>query len=258
MEKFDKLVDIIKELREPNGCPWDREQTLESLKPHLLEETYEVLEAMDIGGNHLKSELGDLLLQIIFQSQISTENKEFTIEDVLDSINEKMIRRHPHVFNKNKEDITTEEVLVNWEKIKSKEKEHQDRKSVLDGIPKGMTSLLVAEKMQKKASKVGFDWEHVEDVLKKVDEETLELKEEILKDNKKNIEEELGDLFFSLVNLSRHLNINPEICLSNANKKFEKRFKYVEKNCTLKEATISEMSNLWDESKIKSIDILKK
>lgn len=258
MEKFEKFVKVIEELRGPNGCPWDKEQTIESLKPFLLEETYEVLEAMDKKGDSLKSELGDLLLQIVLQSQISKEIGEFSIDDVIESITEKMIRRHPHVFKKEIEGITSEEVLINWEKIKLKEKEHKDRELILDGIPKGMPGVLVAEKIQKKVSKVGFDWDNLDEVINKVDEEILEVKEEILKGNKEKIEEELGDLFFALVNLTRHLDINPEICLTKANEKFKKRFNYIEKNCVLGTATPSEMNTLWEESKIKTIDILKK
>lgn len=255
MEKFEKLVEVISRLREPDGCPWDREQTIESLKPYLLEETYEVLEAMDEKGDSLKGELGDLLLQIVFQAQISKEEGGFNIDDVVDGITEKMIRRHPHVFKSNSSSITSNEVLVNWEKIKLQEKEHENRKSILDGIPKGMPSILVAEKIQKKVSKVGFDWDNIDDVINKVEEELKELKEEIKNKDRNKMEDELGDVFFSLVNLSRHLKINPEISLGKANTKFQKRFKYVEKNCTLENTTPSEMNILWEEAKIKTIDI---
>ncbi len=249
MKKFDKLVEIIKKLREPNGCPWDREQTLESLKPHLLEETYEVLEAMDEGGEKLKGELGDLLLQIVFQSNICEEKGEFKIDDVIDSISEKMIRRHPHVFGKKVEIKTSDEVLVNWEKIKKEEKEHVERASILDGVPKGMPALLRAEKLQKKASKVGFDWSEVHGVIDKVEEEIGELRHEIMSGDEEKAKEELGDLFFALVNLSRHLGVNPELCLNEASNKFERRFRYVEKNCDLEEATLEQMDRLWEESK---------
>ncbi|WP_448820277.1 nucleoside triphosphate pyrophosphohydrolase [Cetobacterium sp.] len=249
MKKFDELIEIIKKLREPDGCPWDREQTLESLKPHLLEETYEVLEAMDEGGEKLKGELGDLLLQVVFQSNICEEQGEFKIEDVIDTISKKMIRRHPHVFGKKVEIKTSDEVLVNWEKIKKEEKEHAERASILDGVPKGMPALLRAEKLQKKASKVGFDWSEVHGVIDKVEEEIGELRYEIMSGDEEKAKEELGDLFFALVNLSRHLGVNPELCLNEASNKFERRFRYVEKNCDLEEATLEQMDRLWEESK---------
>lgn len=253
MKKFDELVEIIKKLREPDGCPWDREQTLESLKPHLLEETYEVLEAMDEGGDKLKGELGDLLLQVVFQSNICEEKGEFKIDDVIDSISEKMIRRHPHVFGKDSEIKTSDEVLINWEKIKKGEKEHAERISILDGIPKGMSALLRAEKLQKKVSKVGFDWSEIHGVIDKVGEEIEELRDEVMAGDEKKIREELGDLFFSLVNVSRHLGINPELCLNEASNKFERRFRYVEKNCNVEESTIEEMERVWEEAKNKNI-----
>lgn len=249
MQKFDELVEIIKKLRAPDGCPWDREQTLESLKPHLLEETYEVLEAMDEGGDKLMGELGDLLLQVVFQSNICDEKGEFSIEDVVQAISEKMIRRHPHVFGELSDIKTSDEVLVNWEKIKKEEKEHKDRKSILDGVPKGLPALLKAEKLQKKASKVGFDWPEVHGVIDKVEEEIDELRDEIMVGNKEKAQEELGDLFFALVNLSRHLGVNPETCLNAASAKFEKRFRYVEENYDLENATLEEMDRIWEEAK---------
>ena len=249
MRNLEKLVDIIEKLRGPNGCPWDREQTLQTLKPYLLEETYEVLEAMDEGGEKLKGELGDLLLQIVLQSSISKENGEFTIEDVIESISQKMIRRHPHVFKKRDSEIKTEEVLINWEKIKRKEKEHEERKSILDGVPSNFPALLRAEKLQKKASKVGFDWSKKEDVMIKLEEELEELKEEIKAKNSNKIEEELGDVFFTLVNLARHLKINPEICLNKASNKFEKRVRHIEKNCEIENTTLEIMNKFWDEVK---------
>ncbi|MGL6025197.1 MAG: nucleoside triphosphate pyrophosphohydrolase, partial [Cetobacterium sp.] len=229
--------------------PWDREQTLGTLKPYLLEETYEVLEAMDIGGNELKGELGDLLLQIIFQSNISEEKGEFSIEDVIENISKKMIRRHPHVFNEAEELKSSEEVLVKWEEIKKGEKEHENRKSILDGIPKGMPALLRAEKIQKKVAKVGFDWPDIVGVIDKVSEEIEELKVEIISMEKEKSEEELGDLFFALVNLSRHMGVNPEICMNKASDKFEKRFRKVEMKCDLEKASLEDMNKVWEEIK---------
>ncbi|MEG1451071.1 MAG: nucleoside triphosphate pyrophosphohydrolase [Cetobacterium sp.] len=249
MEKFENFVNLIKQLRSPEGCPWDREQTLETLKPHLLEETYEVLEAMSEGGDNLKSELGDLLLQIVFQANISEEKNEFSIEDVIDSISEKMIRRHPHVFEDKNIASNSSEVLINWERIKSEEKEHENRKSILDGIPTSFPALLRAEKLQKKASKVGFDWPEIHGVIDKVEEEIEELRDEIVSNNLEKAQEELGDLLFALVNLARHLNINPEICLNKASDKFDKRFRYVESHCDFEKASLEEMDNLWDEAK---------
>ena len=249
MDKFQNFVNLIKQLRSPDGCPWDREQTLETLKPHLLEETYEVLEAMDEGGDNLKSELGDLLLQIVFQSNISEEKNKFSINDVIDGISEKMIRRHPHVFMSKNMASNSSEVLINWERIKSEEKEHENRKSVLDGVPKNFPALLRAEKLQKKASKVGFDWLEIHGVIDKVEEEIQELRDEIILNDTKKAQEELGDLFFALVNLARHLNINPEICLNQASDKFDKRFRYVESHCDLKISSLDVMDKLWEEAK---------
>lgn len=249
MKEFDELIKVIKTLRGPNGCPWDREQTLESLKPYLLEETYEVLEAMDYADERLKSELGDLLLHIIFQADILEEKKIFEIKDVILSLKEKLIRRHPHVFG-NIQVENTSEVLSNWEKIKKEEKEHKNRVSILDGIPQSFPALLRAEKLQKKASKVGFDWKNLEDVFEKVKEELKELELELRKGNQKSIEEELGDLFFTLVNLSRHLKIDSEMCLKSACDKFEKRFRYIENRCNMERTNSDEMESLWNEAKI--------
>lgn len=249
MKEFDELVKIMEKLRSEDGCPWDKEQTFESLKPYLLEETYEVLEAMDEGGDKLKGELGDLLLQVIFQAQIAKEDSEFTIEDVIKEICNKMIRRHPHIFGDVKNIKTADDVSRNWDIIKKGEKEHEDRKSILDGIPKNFPALLRAEKLQKKAASTGFDWSDIQDVLSKVEEEIDELRDEIISENNQKIEEELGDLFFALVNVARHAGVNPEICLKKASDKFEKRFKYIESKCDIKKANLKEMDNLWEEAK---------
>ncbi|MDR3258939.1 MAG: nucleoside triphosphate pyrophosphohydrolase [Fusobacteriaceae bacterium] len=252
MKEFDNLIDIVKKLRGENGCPWDRKQTLETLKFPLIEETYEVLEAMDFGGNLLKEELGDLILQIVFQAEISEEKKEFAINDVLNEISEKLIRRHPHVFA-NKQDISTEQVLKNWEEIKKHEKNHLDRKSVLDGIPKALPSIMKAEKLQKKASNCGFDWENIDDVIKKIEEELQEVKEAIKneknKDLKPDTKGEIGDLLFSTINLSRFLNINASDALNMTNKKFEDRFKFIEENCDIKNSDLKTMEEFWQKSK---------
>lgn len=249
MTEVEKLVEIMKQLRSPEGCPWDREQDLESLKLYLLEEAYETLEAMDEGGEKLKGELGDLLLQIIFQAQISEEKGEFNFEDVAKTINDKMIRRHPHVFGSI--DVKdSSEVLINWEKIKKEEKEHADRKSALDGIPKGMPALMRAEKIQKKAAKVGFEWDKIEDVLDKVEEEIQEFREALQQGDRKEIKGEFGDILFSLVNLSRHLGISSTESLLETTKKFEERFRYIESKCDIEQATLEDMEKLWQEAKV--------
>lgn len=249
MREFYKLVEIMKKLRGPEGCPWDKEQDLESLKPYLLEETYEVLEVMDVGGELLKSELGDLLLQIVFQSNICEEKGEFDIDDVIRGLCEKLIRRHPHVFREDIKVSTSEEVMVNWEKIKKEESEHRDRKSILDGIPKYMPALMKAEKIQKKVAKVGFQWEDINGVLDKVEEEIKEFREALMDNNKKEMQEELGDMFFSLVNLARYLDINSQEALNKTIKKFESRFRYVEENCDIDSSSLEEMDSLWQEAK---------
>ena len=250
MSEFYKLVDIMKKLRAPNGCPWDREQTIESLKPYLLEETYETLEAMDIGGEELKGELGDLLLNIVFQSLIKEEEGEFTIDDVAKKVSEKLIRRHPHIFA-DVEIEGTEDVIRNWDEIKRKEKEHRGRKSVLDGIPKIYPPLAKAYKLQVKAAKVGFDWEDEVGALNKLEEELGEMKTAYEKNDRENLKEEIGDVVFTLVNIARKLDIDIVDAVMKTNNKFEDRFRYVEKNCDLGESTLEEMDRLWDEAKKK-------
>lgn len=250
MNEFYKLVDIMKKLRAPDGCPWDREQTIESLKPYLLEETYETLEAMDIGGEELKGELGDLLLNIIFQSLIKEEEGEFTIDDVAKKVSEKLIRRHPHIFA-GVEVEGTKDVVRNWDEIKKKEKEHKGRKSVLDGIPKIYPPLAKAYKLQVKAAKVGFDWEDEVGALNKLEEELGEMKEAYEKNDRENLKEEIGDVVFTLVNIARKLDIDIVDSVMKTNNKFEDRFRYVEDNCDLGKSTLEEMDRLWDEAKKK-------
>lgn len=249
MKEFDRLVEIIKILRGEGGCPWDREQTLETLKPCLMEETCEVLEAMDKGGDELKGELGDLLMNVVFQADICEDEGKFNIEDVARGINEKMIRRHPHVFKEKDSGITSDEVLVNWEEIKKSEKEHENRKSALDGVPIYLPALAKAEKIQKKAAKVGFDWDNIADVMGKVEEELGELKEAMEKKDSENTKEELGDLLFSIVNLSRFLKVNSTDALEQTIKKFDKRFRYVEERCDIEKASLEEMEKFWNEAK---------
>ena len=248
MNEFYKLVEIMKKLRAPNGCPWDREQTIESLKPYLLEETYETLEAMDIGGEELKGELGDLLLNIIFQSLIKEEEGEFTIDDVVKKVSKKLIRRHPHIFSNVKIE-GVKDVERNWDEIKKNEKEHSERKSILDGIPKIYPPLARAYKLQVKTSKVGFDWKDEIGALNKLEEELKEMKEAYEENNMKNLKEELGDVVFTIVNVARKLNIDIVDAVINTNNKFERRFRYIEDNCDLNKATLKEMNILWDKRK---------
>ena len=249
---FDKLVNIMSTLRGEKGCPWDKEQTRASLKPFLVEETYEVLEAIDEGDpEKIKEELGDLLFQIIFHCQIAKERNEFDMNDVIGKITEKMIGRHPHVFGDANYE-TSEEVLKQWEE--RKQEEGKNRESILEGIPKEMPSLLRAHRIQARAARVGFDWEKVEDVLKKLDEEVDEFKAALNRKDQSEIEDELGDIFFVLVNISRFVGVNPEDALRKTISKFISRFRYIEMRTSesgrrLSEITLQEMDELWDEAK---------
>jgi len=248
LKEFDRLIEIMDILRGKNGCPWDMKQTRESLKGDFLEEVYEVLEAMDIGGDNLKGELGDLLLHIIFQAKISDEKEEFNIKDVVQGINNKLIRRHPHIFKK-AESISAEDVIKNWEIIKNTEKEIKERKYILDGIPKQLPPLLRAQKIQEKVSIYGFDWENKEDVFFKVQEEIEEVKLAIKNKDTENLEEEIGDLLFSLTNYARHCGLNIDTIMRKSNDKFEKRFNYIEDNCNIKDSDLKVMEKLWEKSK---------
>ncbi len=254
MKEFDRLIDIIKTLRGENGCPWDREQTLETLKPCLREEVAELLEAMEGDIEEHKGELGDVLMNLVFQADIREQEGKFNIEDVAYEINEKLIRRHPHVFKDKNNSISTEEVLVNWDEIKKKEKLHENRKSALDGVPKYLPALSKAQKIQKKASKVGFDWDNIEQVMEKLYEEIEELKVEIAKKDKEKISEELGDLLFSVVNIARFLDVDATEALEKTIKKFDKRFRYVEEKCEIEKSSLEELEKFWNEAK-KSIDL---
>ena len=254
MKEFDRLVEIIRVLRGENGCPWDREQTLETLKPCLREEVAELLEAMEGDIEEHKGELGDVLMNLVFQADIREKEGKFNIEDVAYEINEKLIRRHPHVFKKRKEGITTEEVLTNWDEIKKTEKLHENRKSAIDGVPKYLPALSKAQKIQKKASKVGFDWDNIKQVMEKVYEEIEELKVEIKNNDKKKIQDELGDVLFSIVNIARFLDIDATEALEGTIKKFDKRFRYVEKNCEIEKTSLENLEKLWQNAK-KAIDL---
>lgn len=251
MSAFNQLVQVIKKLRAPKGCPWDRQQTHQTLKPYLLEETYEVLEAIDSGRPEiLLDELGDLLLQIVLHAEIAAEERKFDIEAVVRNISEKMIRRHPHVFARTKVK-NVKDVWRNWEKIKKGEKK---QKSILDSIPAALPALYRATKVQKKAARVGFDWPDSKGVLEKIKEEIAEFKSSRRKKNNKLVIEEFGDILFSLVNLARKLDIDAEDALRLATRKFEKRFKYIEAkvNASGREFTdykLPELEEFWQASK---------
>jgi len=250
---FDDLLKIMERLRSPNGCPWDREQTHKSLLPYLIEETYEVVDAVERGiDEELKEELGDLLLQVVFHSQIAKERGAFTIEDVVDSIAKKLVERHPHVFGGRDDIKSAEDVSREWEKLK--EKEGKKRESVLDGIPSSLPALERAYKLQKRAEKVGFDWRSFEGIKEKLLEELDEIESELKKGNREKLEEEVGDFLFMAVNLSRFLGIHPETALRKANRKFEERFRFMEKRAkemgrSLSDMDIDEMEELWQEAK---------
>ena len=249
-KEFEELASIMNRLRQPDGCPWDRAQTHKSLRQYLLEETYEVLEALDNEDfPALKEELGDLLLQVIFHSQLAKEEGYFTIEDVVQGISDKLIRRHPNVFG----DVvinTAEEQTKNWELLKKKE----GRSSAIEGVPKELSALLRAWRIQQKAAQVGFDWDTISDVWAKVDEECAELKEAVETANTDKIEDEFGDVLFALVNLSRFLKINPEDALRRTIQKFSTRFQKVEKELKSRgkspeESTLKEMDAIWNSIK---------
>jgi tetrapyrrole methylase family protein/MazG family protein len=251
---FDELINIVAKLRSPDGCPWDREQTRESLKPFLVEEFYELIDALDEDSPEaVKEELGDLLFQIVIQSQLSSEEGMFNIHDVVQGISEKLVRRHPHVFGGTSLN-TPEQVIERWQEYKKNE--GKIYASAVDGVPKAMPALLRASEIQKKATKVGFDWDRIEDVFAKLDEEIKELKEALDRKEYKEIEEELGDIFFVLVRIANFLNVNPEDALKKTISKFYQRFGYIEQEATqqgrkLKDMTLEEMEILWNEAKRK-------
>ena len=256
MKEFDELRDVVARLRGKNGCPWDKKQTHKTLKPYMVEEAYEALDAIDKGDpKKLRDELGDLLLQIMLHSQIAGEKGSFNIKDVARSIKDKMVRRHPHVFGKKKV-LGIKEIWSNWEEIK---KDEADYRSILDSIPKALPALYRAEKSQKKASRVGFDWDNVAGAWDKVEEELKEIKALLRSkgSTKKRLEEEIGDLLFSVVNVTRKTNISAENALHMATKKFSKRFLHIEQHAKkhskkLNDMTLKQMDRLWNEAKKKS------
>ncbi|HCK14624.1 TPA: nucleoside triphosphate pyrophosphohydrolase [Candidatus Poribacteria bacterium] len=251
---FDRLVDVVAMLRSKNGCPWDLAQTHESLKADLIEEAYELIEAIDAKvPKKICDELGDLLMQVMLHSQIATDRNEFGVDEVIENLTEKLVRRHPHVFGSV---VATDEneVLENWEEIKRGEDGNKDRKSSLDGIPHSLPSLQRAEKIQKKASRAGFDWDTTEDVLPKLQEEIDEIEESIRNDDIAEIEMEIGDLLFSVVNLCRFLNVQPEEALRKSTRKFADRFQRMETtlertNKTFKDYDLSTLDQIWEQVK---------
>jgi MazG family protein len=288
-ERFERVVGIMAKLRAPGGCPWDREQTFDSIKPYTLEEAYEVIEAIDNRDwDELVGELGDLLLQVLFYSEMAQEDGKFSIDNVLDTLSNKLINRHPHVFG----DVvaeTSSQVLRNWEAIKAEEKkkrleergvlveEEEQTEALLAGISSKVPSLMEAHKLSSKAARVGFDWPNIEGLFDKLREETGELRAEVAKipppgpvpvgrgiagakgetvppKLHQRLEEELGDLFFVLVNVARYLSVDPESALRKTNRKFRRRFRYVEQKLLQKgkkidESSLDEMEELWQESK---------
>jgi MazG family protein len=257
-EKFLRLVQIMARLRAPDGCPWDREQTFDTIRPYLLEETYEVLDAIDARDwSALAEELGDLMLQAVFLAQMAAEEGKFTIEDSLDAIAEKLVRRHPHVFAGG-DAKTPGQVKERWDQIKREENREKGKAQagLLDGVPRVQPALLEAQQLTSRASSVGFDWQNPDQVLTKLEEELKELAEARRKDLREEVEQEVGDLLFVLVNLARLLKVDAEQSLRGTNAKFRGRFGYLEHRLAaqgkpLAEATLSEMDQLWEEAKNK-------
>jgi len=266
-EWFEKLVTLQRRLRAVNGCPWDREQTHATLRTYLIEEAYEVLDALESGEDaKFAEEMGDLLLQIVFHSQIATEEGRFTVADVIREIHEKMVRRHPHVFGE-KQAKDAAEVLKNWEQIKAEErraksgkngeigaKERSKPASLLDGVSRGLPATLEGYQLTRKAARIGFDWADADGVLEKMREEAAEVRHALGTKEQSKIEEELGDLLFAAVNLSRFLQIDPEIALKKANAKFSRRFREMERRAVqrglkLAEVPRGEMEQLWEDAK---------
>lgn len=249
VKEISELIDVIARLRAPDGCQWDREQTHKSLRPNMLEEAYEAVDAMDSGDmKHLKEELGDVLLQVVLHAQIASEEWAFTIEDVAKGLKDKLIHRHPHVFGDVKVN-STKEILDNWDKLKAEEKQH--RKSAMDGISKSQSALMSAQKISKKAVKTGFEWPNEKSLYECIFSEFDEFKEAVKEQNKDHMEEEFGDILFATVNLARWNKIDAEQALLKANKKFMTRFRKMEELATkpLNDYSFEEFDNLWKSAK---------
>lgn len=250
-EQFEALIAIMDRLRDPGGCPWDQKQTMESLQPYLIEEAYECLDAMERGDRDEQcDELGDLLLQIVFQSRIASEDGSFTLSDVIQAISDKMIRRHPHVFRDGSAE-DAEDVLTQWEEIKRREKGDQPR-SIVAGIPVSAPALQRAARLGEKVSRVGLDWDSAAAVREKVNEELGELEEAAQRGDAAQIEEELGDLLFTVAQLARHLKVEPEGALRKATRKFTQRIEHIEASLDQADQTweqVDDVERLWDEAK---------
>ncbi len=248
-KNLEELIDVVAKLRAPDGCPWDREQTHTSLRPNMLEEAYEAVDAIDENDMaHLREELGDVLLQVLLHSQIASESNKFTLDDVAKELKEKLIHRHPHVFGTAKIN-NADDVLKTWDKLKSEEK--TERKSAMDGLSRSQAALISAQKISKRAVKTGFEWPNEESLYDCVMSEIKEFKEAEIEKDKNHMEEEMGDILFAIVNLARWNKIDAEQALLKANKKFEKRFRKMEDLATkpLNDYSFEEFDNLWKQAK---------
>ena len=264
---LDDLIYLMQRLRDPqDGCPWDLEQDFSTIVPFTIEETYELADAIERGDlNQVKDELGDVLFQVIFYSHLGKEQQAFEFEDVVHNIVAKLVRRHPHVFpagtlasRKGEQDTEKEDVKVSWEAIKAGERKEKSQHSVLDDVPLALPALSRSAKLQKRAAKTGFDWEHVEDVIDKIKEEIDEVIEAHEQGDAKAIEHEVGDLLFACVNLARHLNVVPESALRKGNHRFEQRFKYIEDKLAqagiqFEDASLDDMDTLWNQAKLEGL-----
>ena len=255
---IDRLLDIMRTLRSPQGCPWDREQTLTTLKQHLIEETYEVLDAIDSGDRQLlREELGDLLLQVVFQTQICAEDGDFDFQDVAAAIADKLVRRHPHVFGDVKAD-TADEVLRNWEQIKRTEKGDATPRSAVAGVPRHLPALHKAQQIQSRVARVGFDWRETKDVLAKIEEEIAEIKMAMAEESEARVRDEIGDLLFAVVNLTRFVGHEAEDVLNQTVAKFSRRFQFIEDRVhaagkALTDCSLEELEDFWQQAKIDEV-----
>lgn len=261
-DAFHRLVELTERLRSPQGCAWDRAQTVETIRPHLVEEFHEVLEAMDVRDSEkLRDELGDLLFLVVFMARMSEESGGFDLASLIEGIDSKLRRRHPHVFGDTRAE-TPDDVRSHWETAKLTEETHRERRSILDGLPRELPALLAARRLQEKAAAVGFDWKKIEDVVLKIDEELDELRNELSSHERGAegsegaapmlVEEELGDLLFAVVNVARFLNVDPEAALRKTNLKFRRRFRAIEDRFSgqdLSEVGLEAMDGVWEEAK---------
>jgi tetrapyrrole methylase family protein/MazG family protein/ATP diphosphatase len=254
---FAELVELMKRLRGPGGCPWDREQSYADLKPYVIEEAYEVVDAIDRDDRaSLREEIGDLLLESVFLAEIAREEGSFDIDDSITAIHDKLVRRHPHVFGDVQAD-SAEQVLTNWEKLKSAER-REENKGILSGVPRSLPALLKAGRLTEKVARVGFDWKKPDDVLQKLDEEMQELREAVGRHDPAAIEHEIGDVLFTIANIARHMSVNAEGALQKSNEKFQRRFESIESSLheagrTFDGATLEELDALWNAAKEKGL-----